>query len=730
MKKIFAFSLFFILFFETTCSQVLDTLKGTLREVEVQAKHNPAIPVIKKAIQKRNENGQFANDHFTCTSYQKMFFKGDVGKDSVPLFDEQHLFFTETVTKNYYKKPAKTYEKVIAHRTAGLKDPIVSIYLAKLQSVNFYDKDLIEIFESNYVNPISRSAITLYDFSLEEKIVQGNDTLYVIAFKPRNDTHFKSLTGKLQITSDNYAITKVEVTPFDKAFGFLFELLQEYEKQQNSTYFLKEMSVRMEFFNIAFTSDGKRAFVKPVLFSEKRITDIDYETPVRNRDLGLADIDQELEDAYTQQKTLETCRPTALTEKESKTLLFIDSLSKPYKFERKLESLKILISGKIPVSFMNIDITQILYFNSTETVRLGLGVYTNDRLSKVVNFGGFFGYGFKDKTWKWGGELGFNIKRSRDFKVTLHYYSNLAESGGTDFFNRDYTLFSGEFYRTWLFERFCRSNALGATAQSKITRWLTGYFSTFYSANKTLFEYHFQNSFSEEMHRHYTFDDFYVKIGARFAFQERFWGTDQYYFYSVSPYPVIIIQYSRGIKGMVNSGFNYNRVELKVLYRKNWKILGFTNLTLFAGYIDRSLPYPLLLNQRAGYYPVGFDGADHFGVMRPDEFLSDKYVSIFIRHNFGRMTQNRKFSPRIIFCQGIGFGGLKNPDTQGVDFKTMEQGYFESGIMINDLLVIKGVLSFGVGTFMRYGAYYLPKPQNKTIDNFAFKVSFRVPFER
>jgi len=117
--------------------------------------------------------------------------------------------------------------------------------------------------------------------------------------------------------------------------------------------------------------------------------------------------------------------------------------------------------------------------------------------------------------------------------------------------------------------------------------------------------------------------------------------------------------------------------------------------------------------------------------MRPDEFLSDRYATLFIHHNFGRMTQNKKFSPRIIFCQGIGFGALRSPESHiGINVKTMEKGYFESGLMIGDLLVIKGLLSFGVGTFVRYGAYYLPKPQYKTIDNFAFKVLFRVPLER
>ena len=753
LKKLFFFFLFFSTFFFAIYSQTLDTLSGILPEVVITPKYNPAISVIKKTIQNRNKNGQFSNDYFSYTSYQKMIFTGDIERDSilvnkvfqlrdslhldtvtltkkdsvflkaVDFFENNHLFFMETVAKNYFKKPATTYEKVIAHHTAGLKDPILSIYLAKLQSVNFYNNDILEILESPFVNPISQNALSIYDFRLEETVVQENETVFVISFKPKKNSHFKSLTGKIWITSNNFAFSKIEVTPFDKKLGFTFNLVQEYEKQTNHTWFLKNMFFRLDLNNVRISIVDKNT----VIFSEKRITDIDYETRLRANDFGFVDIGDDLESDTIQKKILETYRSTTLTDRESNTLLLIDSVAGSFKLDRKLESLKILITGKLPISFINIDLTQILFFNSTEAVRLGLGVYTNDRLSKLVNFGGFFGYGFKDKQWKWGGELGFNIIRSRDFKVTFNYYSTLVENGGTSFYDRGYTLFSGEFYRTWLFKRLYRSNALGVTVQTRLTRWLTGYISTFYSKNKTVFDYNFQNSFADETPASYFFDDYHVKIGARLAFKERYWGTDKYYFYSISSCPVVTIQYSRGIKGVLNSGFNYNRVDLKVKYKKNWKILGFTNLVVYAGYIDRPLPCPLLLNQRAGYYLIGLDGAEQFGVMRADEFLSDKYLSVFIRHNFGRMTQNKKFSPRIIFCQGIAFGGLKNQDTHfGIDFNTMEKGYFESGLIISDLLVIKGLLSFGVGAFVRYGAYWLPKP----IDNFAFKVSFRVPFEK
>lgn len=757
LKKIFLFLHFFCVFFVVTYSQTLDTARRQLHEVEIITKYNPAIPIIRNAIKNRNENGQFSNRNFSQITYQKMMITGNLDADTnimkraaqlanrletdtlsrkdsafletMDFFEQNHLYFMETVTKNFFKKPATTYEQVIAHRTAGVKDPIASIFLAKQQDINFYQSDFATILETSFVNPISSGALSIYDFRLEKKMIQENDTIAVISFKPQKHANFKSLTGTVWISSDNYAITKIETAPFDKVFGFPFTLTQEFEKQSNNTYFLTKMLLRLKF---GYVGIGMRDVVfAPLILMEKTIANIDYETHLRNRDFGLVDIDEDVGTDAEQEKILETYRPTPLTNRETNTIIMIDTLLKGEKWnlDKVLDIMKILVMGKVPVKWISFDLTQIITFNSLEIARLGLGVYTNDRLSKVVNFGGFFGYGFKDKTWKWGGKAEFHVLRNRDFKITLDYYSTLAESGRTDFFDRDYTMFSGEFYRTWLFRQFYRSNALGITVQSKLTRWLTGYASSYYSANKTVFDYSFRQPFATAAP--YAFDDFYVKVGARLAFRENFWGANKSYFHSISPYPVFILQYTRGCKGIINSDFNYNRIDLKMLYRKDWKILGFTNFTLFAGIIDRELPYPLLLNQHAGHSLVGFYGADQFGAMRPNEFISDKYISLMIRHNFGKMAKNRKFSPRIILCQGIGFGALRSSDAhKGIDFNTMEKGYFESGLIIEDLLVIKRVLSFGIGAFVRYGEYYLPKPEFKTIDNFAFKIRFRVPFER
>jgi len=739
----------------------LDTLGGLLREVEIVTKYNPAIPIIKKTIQNRNENGQFSNHNFSYVSYQKMIFTSDLGKDTTLInkieqitndlasdsaslsnndssylktadfFEKNHLYFMETVTKNYFKKPAKTYEKVIAHRTAGLKNPIASIFLAKQQDINFYQSDFITILEKSYVNPISKGALAIYDFRLIKKTILENDTTAVISFKPQKNANFASLAGTIWISCDNFAIKKIEAEPFPKPSEHTFSIKQIFEKQLNNTYFLIEMSLKVEFRRMGVGVSSGGVFVRPFFLTEKRISEIDYETRLKNREFGLMTLDDELATEHEQEVLLETYRSEPLTTKEANTILLIDSITKSFKVDKRLESLKILLSGRWPVSFISFDLTQIINFNTVEIARLGLGVYTNDRLSKVVNVGAFFGYGFKDKTFKWGSELGINLIRSRDFKVRLQYYSNLMEDGGSPFYDKAYTISLDDYFRSWLIRQFYRSNALGVTVQSRVNRWLTAYASTFYSANKTVHNYSFQQPYPNQTLAPYSFDDFYIKVGARLAFRESYWGADRFYFNTPSPFPVFTVQYARGIKGVINSGFSYNKVDVKMSYKKSWKILGFTNITLLAGFIDRALPASLLFSQRINDFPVQAYGTDFFDAMKPNEFLSDKYVALFLRHNFGKMSQNKKFSPRIIVCQGIGFGGLQSPNSHvGLNFKTMEKGYFESGVVVNDLLVIKNLLSFGVGIFIRYGAYYLQKPQYKTIDNFAFKATFRVPFDR
>ena len=157
--------------------------------------------------------------------------------------------------------------------------------------------------------------------------------------------------------------------------------------------------------------------------------------------------------------------------------------------------------------------------------------------------------------------------------------------------------------------------------------------------------------------------------------------------------------------------------------------MGYSEFCFEAGVVFEDVPYSLLYVPRAGgnvnwgnsHINFGFDGKDQFSTMEANEFLSSAFTTLFFRHCCGKLRKGKTYNPKIVLCQNIGFGWLKHPESHyGVEFKTMEKGYFESGIVVEDLLVLLKCVSFGAGVFYRYGAY----ARDNQLDNFAFKLRF------
>ena len=111
--------------------------------------------------------------------------------------------------------------------------------------------------------------------------------------------------------------------------------------------------------------------------------------------------------------------------------------------------------------------------------------------------------------------------------------------------------------------------------------------------------------------------------------------------------------------------------------------------------------------------------------MFPYEFFSDRFVNIHLKHSFGSLLlKTKKFKPELVLSTNIGFGSLSNQQNHGGEvFKTMEKGYYESGISINNLVKVN-FATFGVAGFFRYGPYQLPKQS----DNLTLKLSFGYNF--
>jgi len=219
-----------------------------------------------------------------------------------------------------------------------------------------------------------------------------------------------------------------------------------------------------------------------------------------------------------------------------------------------------------------------------------------------------------------------------------------------------------------------------------------------------------------------------LSAGFKWAYGEKFIQTVSDKISLGTSYPVVWLQYTRGLKGLLGGEFEFNRLDLQVRKTFPVKYLGKLTATLNAGFIDRALPACNLYYAPAGYRFFTLYAPGSFATMRPNEFLSDRFVALSLYHDFGYLLFKGKkwFHPEFALAQHIGFGWLGHRERYShltIDPRMMDLGYYESGLLVNNLVNLQ-LYKIGLGAFYRWGPYSM----NKTLDNFGFKVSLMFPF--
>jgi len=112
--------------------------------------------------------------------------------------------------------------------------------------------------------------------------------------------------------------------------------------------------------------------------------------------------------------------------------------------------------------------------------------------------------------------------------------------------------------------------------------------------------------------------------------------------------------------------------------------------------------------------------------MRMNEFASDQFISGFFHHDFGPFFKIKKISPRFVIIQNMLFGKMSDSNVlsqREITFKQANKGYFESGLQINNLLVLN-TGGYGIGGYYRLGHY----TSSEWKKNLAVKLSLTLMF--
>lgn len=705
---------------------LLEPYSESLPETIITLK-NPGLKLIKKVIERKDTNNPKKLNSFLYTSYSKTVVDYN-NKDSLKK-NENYTFLTELVSKRMFLKPDLDNEEILASKMSGIKQSDLYFLAYENLPFSFYEEPLV-LLNQNYLNPLSVSALKTYKYKLEDTYFQKNDTIFIISFRPKAYKHINSLKGILYISSDNYAVQNVIAEPYEA--GKIHLKIQQQYKKTNNHWFPEQLNYQATFTPIL---NKKSDTLKTTWLIDNKtfIENVSINPPLKRTDFKYENL---FLNEVTNKKAsilIAENRAESLTQKEIKTYQTIDSIADVFNFENKLNLITKLPFGKIALKNIDIDLKHLIKINRFEKFRLGFGLSTNEKFDNNISFSGYYGYGFKDKLSKYGVKCDYVLNHTNDLIISASWDNTLIETGNYGIpFNSESPFFDFN-PRNFMSAQFDKNKAVNVSIGARSFRYLNWDLGINYTSITPLYGM-FTDTFNPYVFQYQNnnlsnFSAFQLQFNLRFAYKEKIINMFDHNLSKGTDYPVFNLFYERAIKDIMNSDVSYNKIELDIQQQIILKKYGEINYNLSTGIIDSPAPYGLLFGGHGSFdKKIPLIAKNHFQTMLPYEFVSDKYINLFLTYKMVRfLPKNNLFSPDISLAHNMGIGGLSRKEVhQNIIFNTIEKPYLESGLLLSNLINfdLYNISNFGVGgaIFYRYGVHGLEKTQ----DNFAFKIEFAI----
>ena len=396
-----------------------------------------------------------------------------------------------------------------------------------------------------------------------------------------------------------------------------------------------------------------------------------------------------------------------------------DSIRKTQDSIKKTEFLKQVGNGFLPFNYFDADMRYLIKFNQYEGIRTGLGGVTNKRFSNRYRLNGYVVYGFTDKRIKFSFGGGLRLNEAHNTWLNLTYTDDLMETGSSTFLTdkRFFTFFEPRLLNIDLFHRHITksialehrfSDNLLSETQLAVSNINPTYFYNFLMNDKS-----FRN-----------FDLSTAKLSLQWSPFNKvisFEGKKKI----EEGYPKFTAQFTQSFKSIFGSDFNFSKLDFRTVQQFKHKNESLTNITLVAGIAGGETPlthlyhaYPNNINKETILQRFSVAGLNSFETMYFNEFFSDKFSTLQLKHFFRPFKISERFKPQLVLISRYAVGDMNSIDRhQGIGFDTLDKLYSESGFEINKLL-----FGFGLSFAYRYGAYHLPELD----DNIAFKFTFNI----
>ena len=699
-----------------------------LQEVVVKAGENPAWEILRKTVRNKEKNDKRNLTAYEYDTYTKIEIDVDkisdefrerklmkkvaqvldsveriAGEDGKPILP---IFITESVSKLYFRdKPELKKEFIEKSKITGLgvEDGTSTIQLigSSFQEYNFY-QNWLTILTKDFVSPIADGWKIYYDYDLTDSAYVGNDYCYRLDFYPKS-AQALAFNGTMWITRKEFAIRQIDATVGTTAnlnFVEKIRIQQELQPTELGPWLPIKNRVLIDIGELTPKSAGMLA--KFYTSNKNFVVNRPYEPSFYERPIQVA------EDALVErdENSWDTLRHDPLSETEKNVYRMIDTLKNIPIIKTYTDIVKFVLDGYIKVG-KRIEIgpyPSFILWNNIEGIRVQTGFRTNLTFSKKYVVEGQLGYGFTDQQFKYMASLQKIISKERWTTLTFRVKKDLSRLGVDDENLADNPLFLAA--AKWgFFRRGYYTNESRLTFQREFFKGFSQKVSVQYWTFDPTYNFGYyedpDNTSSEIFEKFQTTE---VSLESRYARDELFIQDDnERISLGTDKSPVITLRYTHGIKGILGSDFDYDKLRMGISKRIKAGPLGLGYITLTGEYVFNTLPYPLLSlhlgNQSLLYSSVTYN------LMNYGEFVSDHFASLQYRQYMEGFLLNRipllqKLKWRLLATGNVIMGGMRQSNRNLIsEFTPAGEEALQAGYFTNKPYV---ELGYGVENIFRF----------------------------
>jgi hypothetical protein len=684
-------------------------------------KNNPAIDILRKIWERKRKNGLRQFEHYQYDKYEKIEFdlntidsalmaskifkgmefifekvdtSGITGKTYLP------IFINESISEVYGNNGIQKEKEILkANKNSGFSNNqnIIAFVNDLYADYDIYD-NYLKFFDKDFVSPLSRTGIDVYNYALVDSMFIDKKWCYNIVYYPRRKGEL-TFKGDFWVNDTTFAIKSINMAVTKSAnINWIKEIYieQEFDVVSDSVFLLKRDHM-MSDFAASKKEDSRGVYGKrTTLFKNHQFNNPKPREFYKEEVNFINNSVYNLSDEFWEENRFEN-----LNEDEVGVYKMLDTLQTVKKFTQIYDLVTILGSGYIQHGKFDFGpIFSAIGYSDVEGLRLRFGGRTYFGRNDPWRLQFYTAYGFKDDQVKYG----------LSGKIMLNPKNRLILEGGN---RRDIEQIGANLTTT--------NNVLGRSFAS------TGLFMSGSNVNLTsinlstlsmniepvknlTFEagisYRTLKSASDLFSLDYYTDASQTTVQSQVKQSEMSFSVDytpkrKTFGYGVernivdSPYSRFFVSYSKGYKGILDSDFDYDKIQIYIKQPVLLGGFGRLNVISEAGKTFGEVPLGLLsvIPGNQSYFIID----NTFNNLNFYEFVSDQYATFQLEHHFlgrifSRIPGVRKLNLReIVTVRGV-VGSVSEENIRlnasNITYLAPEKPYWEYGFGVGNIFKV------------------------------------------